>query len=316
LKTPDQEKSESPRRPKEYFVGLALTLSSAALWGSAYPTIQLSLHSYDSLTITVYRAILGTTVLSLYVLATRKDVRPKRKDLKYLALASVLGASGFWTLLNTSVLYLESDTASFLTALYPLIAVVLASTVLHEKMKLVSFLGVVLGIIGTFIIVALGEKASFEGSSPLLGSLVAIISAFSWAGYMVTSRYLVSRKTNSGEKTSAEYVTFNTFLFAVPVTLVMMLITSSGRYFLNSSPIGIFYIVYLGVAASGVAFLVFNKGLKLIGLTGAAINQLLFPAVAVILSFLILGETINLYSIAGMSLIVVGILLAQVFSKR
>ncbi|MDA4129353.1 MAG: EamA family transporter [Thaumarchaeota archaeon] len=293
-----------------------MTISSAVLWGSAYPAIQLSLHYYDSFTISAFRALLGSAVLCLYVLLFKQDVRPKVEDLKYLILSSVLGASGFWTLLNLSVLYLEPDTSSFLVALYPLIAVVLAALLLHEKMKLASWIGVALGIFGTFLIVAIGERASLNGSSPLLGSITAIGAAFSWASYMIISRHLVSTKTRSGSNRSPEYITFNTFLFAVPVTLVLMLCTSSGRYFFNSSLSGIFYIGYIGIACSGIAFLIFNKGMRLIGITRSAINQLLFPVVAIILSYFILGETVNLIEICGMVLIIAGILLAQVFTKR
>ncbi|MDA4112294.1 MAG: DMT family transporter, partial [Thaumarchaeota archaeon] len=292
------------------------TLSSAILFGSAYPIIQLSLRFYDAFTISLYRAILAAMVLLLYILVTKKKIQLRRRDVPYLVLASVLGASGFWTLLNESVLYLEPDTASFLTSLYSLIAVVLAALVLHEKMNVTSAVGVALGVFGTIVIVALGEKANFAGSSPVLGSIIAIVSAFSWSGYMITSRYLVGRKSTSGEGTSPEYVTFYTFLFAIPFTVIAMLLTSSGRYFLNSSPNGISYMLYLGIAVSGIAFLIFNKGMQLIGITGAAINQLLFPAISVILSFFIFGETINLYDLAGMSMIVIGILSAQVFSRR
>ena len=311
----DSSQKTIARRPKGYALGIILTLSSSILWGSAYPIIQLSLRYYDSFTISVYRALLATMVLLLYVVLTKKEIRPRREDLPYLLLASVIGASGFWTLLNSAVLYLESDTTSFLTALYPLIAIVLATIVLHEKMKVFSAIGVLMGIAGTFVIVALGEKASFAGSSPYLGSLIALVSAFSWAGYIVTTRYLVGRTRKSGTQAGPEYVTFNTILFAVPVTILLMLITSGGRDFANSSPAGISYMLYLGVAASGIAFLVFNKGMKIIGVIGASINQLLFPAVSVILSFAILGETVNGFDIVGMAMIVAGIVSAQILSR-
>ena len=295
---------------------MGLTLVSAIFWGSAYPVIQLALRYYDSFTISVFRALLGALVLSIYVVVSKTDVRPQKEDLVYLFIASVLGASGFWTLLNFSVDYLESDTASFLTALYPLIAVVFASIVFHEKLKAPSIVGVLLGIFGTFVIVVFGEKASFAGASPVLGTIIALSSSFSWAGYMVLSRYLIGRKTSSGAGRTAEYVTFNTFLFAIPITIVLMLATSSAQDFFKSSPAGVFDVSYLGIIASGIAFLLFNKGMKLIGITRAAINQLLFPAVTIVVTFFIFGAIVNLYELGGILLIVSGILLAQLYPRR
>ena len=288
-----------------------MTISSAALWGSAYPVIQLSLKYYDSFTITVYRALFGAAVLSLYVIFTKKPSRLLREDVKYLVVASVIGASGFWTLLSLSVQFLQSDVSSFLAALYPLIAVVFASLVFHEKMKPSSIIGVLLGIFGTFIIVVFGENASFTGSSPIIGTLISLGASFVWAGYLIMSRFLISRKSASGAQKSPEYITLYTFLFAIPLTLLLMLATSSGKYFLQPSPNGIFYVGYLGIAASGLAFLLFNKGMKLIGITRAAINQLLFPAVTVIVTFFIFGATVNLFEIVGMFFIIGGILIAQ-----
>ena len=288
-----------------------MTVGSAALWGSAYPVIQLSLRYYDSFTISVYRALFGAVVLSIFMLLWKKSLRLDKEDLKYLLVASILGASGFWTLLSLSVKYLQADVSSFLAALYPLIAVVFAVFVFHEKMKRSSIIGVLLGIFGTFIIVIFGENATFTGSSPLVGTLIAVGASFIWAGYLVIARFLISRKTRSGMQKSPEYVTVYTFLFAIPLTILLMFVTSSGRYFLQPSPSGILYVGYLGIAASGVAFLLFNKGMKLIGITRAAINQLLFPAVTVIVTFFIFGATVNLPEVAGMLLIIAGILIAQ-----
>ena len=305
-------------RSTSYLLGIVLTLLSSILWGSAYPIIQLALHYYDAFAISVYRAVGGAIVLAFYFLVSNRSLpmlaRPR--DVPILFLASILGASGFWTLLSLSVLYLEADTSSFLEALYPLIAVVLASVFFNEKMNKYSSVGVALGIFGTFVIVTLGENAHFSGASPLLGSLLAVISACSWSGYMAIMRHLVGSNTTTGTRARPEYITFNTFLFAIPLTVLMMLLTSPASSFISSSPEANLYVFYLGIVGSGIAFLIFSKGLKLIGMRGAAINQMLFPSVAVIASYVIIGETVNPIEIIGMCIIVAGILLAQVFAKR
>ena len=297
-------------------IGMLFTLVSAVLWGSTYPVIKMALNYYNAFDISLYRSLFATLTLTVYMAAAKKEMLPKREDLPLLLLGAILGAAGFWTLLNAAVLYLAADASSFLVALYPLFAVILATVVLHEKMSLFAGVGIVLGLFGTFLIVEFGEGASFTGSQPILGGVIAILAALSWAGYMITTRILVGRKRNSGQMVRPEYSTFNNFLLAIPLSLVLAVISGSGSNFLAISPTGLAYMAYLGILTSGVAFLIFNVGIKLIGVTAAAVNQLVFPIVAVIISYFALGEIVNIPELAGMGLIVAGIAIAQIFSRR
>ena len=139
---------------------------SAVLWGSTYPVIKIALNYYNAFDISLYRALFATFSLSIYMLVARKEMMPKKEDLPLLLLGAVLGAAGFWTLLNAAVLYLSADVASFLVALYPLFAVVLATVMLHERMSAFVGAGVVMGLIGTYLIVSYGEGAAITGSRP------------------------------------------------------------------------------------------------------------------------------------------------------
>lgn len=304
------------------WLGVVFTLLSAVLWGSTYPAIQLALHYYDPFAISFFRAIFGTLTIFAYYLSLRNrgETRPKTPRLPrgartwtLLVLASIFGASGFWILLSLSVLYLKADTASFLAALYPLIVFVLASVFLKEKMKSAQAIGVVSGIIGAYVIVAFGEKANLSGADPLLGVTIALGTSFFFAGYILISRVLISRRydASSDKAISPEFVTLMTFLIAILPTFVAVALTGSAPQLFRGSLEGILLVLYLGVAASGIAFLLFNTGLRIIGASRAAINQLLFPAVAVILSYIFLGLSVNAADVVGIVLILGGILVSQ-----
>lgn len=314
----DKEKQDStpPSNRRSYTIGMVFTLMSAVLWGSTYPVIKIALNYYNAYDISLYRALFATLSLSFYMVIARKEMLPKKEELPLFLLGAILGAAGFWTLLNAAVLFLAADAASFLVALYPLFAVILATVILHERMSVFAGVGVLLGIIGTFLIVSFGEGAGLTGNQPIFGAMLAFMAALSWAGYMITTRILVSRKRKSGKLVGPEYATFNNFLLAIPISLVFTIISGSGTNFLAFSPAGLAYMAYLGILTSGVAFLIFNIGIKLIGVTAAAVNQLVFPAVAVIISYFALGETVNIPELAGMGLIIAGIAMAQLLSRR
>jgi drug/metabolite transporter (DMT)-like permease len=309
------------------WVGVVFTLLSAVLWGGTYPVIQIALRYYDPFVISFFRAIFGTlTILVYYLLLRNKgQTRPKTplmprgaRTWSLLILASIFGAGGFWILLNLSVLYLRADTASFLAALYPLIVFILASVFLKEKMRSAQAIGVISGIIGAYVIVSFGEKANLSGADPLLGVMIALSTSFFFAAYILTSRVLTNRKydASSDKIISPEFVTLMTFLLAILPTFVAVVLTGSSSQLLQRSLEGFLLILYLGVAASGIAFLLFNMGLKIIGAGRAAINQLLFPAVAVILSYIFLGLTVNAADVVGIVLILGGIVVSQRFMSQ
>ena len=308
---------ESTRESRTFWIGMALSLGSSVLWGSTYTVIEVGLKYYNPYQISYLRALFATlTLLAVYIFNRKTGellVLPKdRLNWGLFVSASFLGSAGFWTLLNLSVQYLKADTASFVTALYPLIAVVLASVVLKEKMTFGRATGVLIGIFGAYLIVAFGENAKIEGAQPLIGIMIALVTAFSFGGYIIVSRILIGRKdTKSGLTFSATYVTLVTFAIAIIPTLLFAIASAPFNSLFNTNATAIFAILYLGIGSSGIAFLIFNMGMKIVGAGRAAVNQLLFPVVSIVTSFFVLRETINLPDGLGIFLILFGILVAQ-----
>jgi len=297
---------------------MTLTIVASVLWGSTYPVIQQGLGYYDAFQISFLRALFATIALVIYSTVNRKtrtqlfQAPGDRNSLLLLLAASAFGAVGFWTFLNLSVRYLASDTSSFLVALYPLITVVLASFLLRDRITVARGLGVGLGIFGTYVIVGFGESASFSGSNPTLGALVALAAAFSWSACLITTKILIGRKDKrTGFEYTPEFVTLSIFSISIIPTFVIVVLAGDWRGLLSSSVQGFAIVLYLGAITSALAFLIFNMGMKIIGVSRAAINQLLFPIVTVVLSYYMFGETINLASVLGIALILLGVAVAQ-----
>lgn len=321
--TTDRKRAMSfnKRDSRSSWVGIGLTTLASILWGSTYPAIQTGLRYYDPYQISLFRALFATAALLFYFMSNqgrRKQLLQSPRDRKSIVLlvaASMFGAAGFWTLLNLSVLFLQADTSSFLVALYPLIAMVLASLFLKDRLTPVRALGVMAGIAGTYVIVWFGEQAKIAGSSPFEGSLIALGAAFSWACYMITSRALTGMKDGkTGFVYTAEYVTLSTFVIAIIPTFLLVVLTGLPRDPLGGV-VGFEAVFYLGIVTSAFAFLIFNIGMGIIGVSRAAVNQLLFPAVTVVLSYFLLGEVVNLPDVIGIGMIVSGVVIAQLFGE-
>ena len=69
-------------------------------------------------------------------------------------------------------------------------------------------------------------------------------------------------------------------------------------------------IVYMGIGASIVAFICWNKGVEIVGANAAGITIHLLPAFGTILAILALGESFALFHAAGIATIFAGVLVA------
>jgi drug/metabolite transporter (DMT)-like permease len=69
-------------------------------------------------------------------------------------------------------------------------------------------------------------------------------------------------------------------------------------------------VVYVGIAASVIAFICWNKGVALVGANAAGFTLHLLPAFGTILAIVFLGEEFRGFHAAGIATILAGVLLA------
>ena len=72
----------------------------------------------------------------------------------------------------------------------------------------------------------------------------------------------------------------------------------------------------MGILASSVCFLLWNYALRNIGAVKTSVYIYLSPVITTIASFLILNETINAFTIIGMVLAILGLVLSSINPKK
>ncbi len=128
---------------------------------------------------------------------------------------------------------------------------------------------------------------------------LCLVSGLSYAAYTLISKRMVT-------DTPAAIVTLCIFgcaaLFAVPLaTLVSGLPQTGAR--------GWLVVVYLGVVATGVAYLLFTHALRRISGTTAVSMCLAEPLTAFVLAILVIGERPPVAAVAGLALVMLGLAL-------
>src|SRR6185369_13135397 len=69
-------------------------------------------------------------------------------------------------------------------------------------------------------------------------------------------------------------------------------------------------VLYMGIAASVLAFIFWNRGVAVVGANVAGFTIHLLPAFGTVLAILLLGEHFSAFHAAGIAIIIAGVLLA------
>jgi drug/metabolite transporter (DMT)-like permease len=144
------------------------------------------------------------------------------------------------------------------------------------------------------------------GDASLRGNVLGFLAMLLWTGYVVSTRYF---------RRDMDVATFMATICPIAAVAVLPLAIAQGDVF-GLSRTGWTYTVILtlliGVAAHGL--FVYAQRTIQIGTIGIA--QVVQPALAVVWSFLLLGETVSEPQIVGIAIVISGLLVFLVINER
>jgi drug/metabolite transporter (DMT)-like permease len=236
---------------------------------------------------------------------TLRQLSQDRKEIarcwKMLLVLAVLGISSFNALLYTAVHTTTAVNGALIQSTMPAVIVLLSLLLYREKITGRQSAGVLLCIAGAGVAVLRGRLSTLLSMSFVQGDLLMIVAVVCYGLYST-----MLRRRPAIHPLSFLSATF--FLGAAglfPVYLAELAITGS---FSLSRDI-VLSILYVALFPSIIAYFCWNKGIDLVGPNRAGLFINLIPAFASLLSVWLLGESIQLFHIGGMGLIVGGIAL-------
>ena len=279
---------------KHYFA----LMISVCLWGSSFIADKIALQSFSPLFLCLIRFMISTAVLLVFRLG-RKDFRyPDPEDMKKIAAAAFLGISVYYAIENIAVNMTSAADASVISAAYPLLTILTGIVFYHFRPARNQIIGILMACIGVLVLTV---SSSRENSS-LIGNLMLVFNGFLWALY----NYLTGRISRHCDNFSVTYlqiligtVCFIPMLFLETCTIGTITLTS------------VLAVLYLAVCCSLAALLLYNYGLRNTDPATTAALMNLMPVAGVVLSALILKETITIRHILGGVIIIVGVFVSE-----
>lgn len=277
-------------------------LSAVFLWSTVATAFKLSLrhlHTTELLLIASFTSMACLFLIlwgqaNLHLLAGLS-----RKDLLWSAVLGFLNPFLYYLVLFKAYDLLPAQIAQPLNMIWGVVIVLLSIPILKQKIKPRSFLALFIAFFGVVVLSTGGNITHLEVKNPL-GAALALICSIIWSFYWLM---------NARDTMDPILRLFLNFSFGSLFTLAFYLLFTP----LRPLPVaGIAGAVYTGLFEMGITFFLWIKALKLTTTTDkVGILIYIAPFISLIFIHFILGETIALSSVVGLTLIVAGILVQQ-----
>jgi drug/metabolite transporter (DMT)-like permease len=271
----------------------------SVLWGGSFFFNGVVLRELPPLTLVLLRVALAAIILlpMLWVYRIRFPGTPAAWW-PYFAIAFLNNVLPF-SLIVIGQTHIPSGLASILNATTPLFTVLVMAAAGDEKLQMRRVAGVVTGLIG--VIILEGQDFGFKTSQGF-GILLCLAAAFS---YGLSALYARRKLSDSPPLATAT--------FQLLASSLMMAVVAAWveRPWQLAMPGVTTWLAMLGLAglSTALAYIVFFQILRRSGSTNVMLVTLLIPVTAILLGYLVLGESISLREIMGALVIASALLL-------
>ena len=277
-----------------------------AIGGATYgmnPLFTLPMYhegiSLDS--VLFFRYLFAIPILALIMKFNHVDFKIKHQEIPPLVLMGIMFALCSLTLFQ-SYHYMDAGIASTILFLYPIIVALIMTFIFKEKLSFITIICLLMATAG----IALLYKGEGESTLSLTGTVLVIISALTYAIYIVG----VNRSRLKNMNTIK--VTFYVLLFGWRLFAVRSLFEGG----IQTPPAEKWYLwgnlLALGLLPTAISLLTTTIAIQLIGSTPTAILGALEPATAIFFGITVFNETLTFRETCGLVLIIVAVCLVVI----
>jgi drug/metabolite transporter (DMT)-like permease len=278
-------------------------ISLAGIWGINFSVVKVVLLEMDPFALNALRFPMAALAFWL-VLRTRPGPRrPLKVDIPRILALGLVGNVAYQVFFIQGLDLTLAGNASLLLATTPIWTLALSTLAGHERptLRVVSGIGITLVGIGLVIV---GRGDSGLGASNIVGDLLMLGAAVLWSGYTVWGRTPVATY-------GPLRMTAWSLWIATPV-IVLMGVPSLRAMDLGSVSVGAWLgVVYAGVFSIAVAYVLWYRGVQLLGNSRTAVYSNLVPVAALLVAWAWLGETPTAPQLMGAAIILTGLWISR-----
>ena len=280
----------------------ALLVAMALIWGVNASVMKLGVTDMPPLVFNAARLGLASIALVVLALAVRRPALTRR-DVGMLLALGVLGTGLYQFFMIEGLARTRAGTTALILSSGPAFVALFGRLLGVERITRRGALGIALSMAG-IAFVALTQPQAFTHRVTLVGSALVLIGCICWSLFAVLIKPYANRL--DGRVVTAITIVGGT----VPLSLLAL--PGVGRIAWEELSPGTWgAIVYAGLASMVIAYLFWNRGVRLLGPTRTAMFGNLQPIFALVAARVMLAEQPSAWQLFGAAAIIAGVLLTR-----
>lgn len=262
-------------------------------------------NQFNPFQLTFIRFLIGGLFLLPFALKEikKRQLSLKLNDFLFFALTGIAGILVSMSFFQLAVLYTKASTVAVIFSTNSIFIIPLAWMFLKEKLDKNTLIALFISVVGILLIFN-----PFSTNPDMRGISLAVVAAVTFALFGVLGKTRISKYGG---------LILNSFSFLIgDLLLLIFLLIFKVPVFSGIESSNILHILYLGIFVTGIGYLCYFEAMKHTSAITASMVFFIKPALAPILSLLLLREEISMNTVAGILCIIAASLLIFVSSNR
>ena len=280
----------------------------AVIWGVNYTVVKTGIQSLEPVTFNGLRVGLAATVLILVASTVRGVPFPSKKDAWTLAALGLMGNGMYQLMFILGMARTRAGIAALVIAAGPAWIAIISTLLGREHLARRGWAGIGLQLLG--IVFVVGSAGGIDaGGDALIGAAMIATGSIMWALFSV----LLTPYTRRAHPLHLSALTMSSgAVLLVGIALPGIIRLDWGSVKLSEWAA----VAYAGVGALVIAYLLFYRGVRILGPTKTAMYGNLQPLIALLVAWALLHETPTMGQIVGAAFIMGGLLLSRTAGIR
>ena len=274
------------------------------IWGSSFFNIKIATYSYEPITLALVRVIFASAPLILLCKFKKIKIEAFSNEWKHYALIGLCNIAIPFILIAIGTSKINSYLAAMLMSTTPLSGTILAHFFTkNEKINIFKVIGVLIGFSGILFLFL--DKIIINESNYIFALITILGSTFYSIGGILTIR--IKNKGNENVTTST---TIWSLIFLFPMAIIL-----EKPWLADPSLESTLSLLYLGIVATGLAWLIRFRILSVNGLVFQTQVAYLIPIFGVFFGYFLMNEVITWRVLISLSIITLGIYIVKKNNK-
>ncbi len=297
----------------------------AVIWGSTWAAgrfLSYGLNEDNPATLSPatsawLRYAFAVSVFFIWSISSRGErsfrfLPPDRESWIFSIWLGLLGTMAYQLLFMHGMSWTAAGDASLIIPMNPVFTVLLAAPMLGQRISARMSVGLLVGTSGVVVVVGWSPNSGIPIEHRILGDLMILLAALSWAVTSNLTKIMISWGRGFSSLEIVVWYSVTGWALLTP----WVISENWGSTIPEPSSAEWLTIAYLGIISTVLSYVLFAKGIEVIGPTASSSYVFLVPVFGVLGGWILLGEEIGASMLIGFVLIVVGVTEVQRESER